>query len=435
MKKVLIISYHFPPDGRGAALRPLKFSKYFLKHDWQPVILTSTPKTYYFRDDYLLNEANSLNLQVFRTKGPGRNILNGRKPAPLPNESSRWLKHKLNRIRKIPDEFESWISKAVKLGSGIIEGNKIEIILATSPPFSALVAAGILKEKYQIPMVVDYQDSWIHSPNAFFPMGVYRLRNMKLEQEVIRVTDEIITINRRIKEYLIEEYTYVKHEDVNIIYNGFDEEDFTMAKSGELPEKPKMRITHSGSFFDLMTPEYFFKALTIVFSKRPEIRSNFEACFLGGLTKEHLKMINNFNISDVIFNPGYVNHIAAIKYMLKSDILWFMIGKCNGDQVVSPARLSQYIGARKPILACVPDGAAKQLLRNYDAVRICEPDEPAQIAEHILEYYELYEKRMIPSANEEVVQKFNIEKLTAQLVRYFEFLRHIPQEFEVKNEL
>jgi glycosyltransferase involved in cell wall biosynthesis len=93
--------------------------------------------------------------------------------------------------------------------------------------------------------------------------------------------------------------------------------------------------------------------------------------------------------------------------------------------------MTEYIGARKPILACVPDGAAKQLLRGYDAVRICEPDEPEQIARLIIEYYDLYEKRMIPHANEEVVGKFDIEVLTAQLVRYFEFLRFIPHEFDI----
>jgi len=431
MKKVLIITYHFPPEGRGLVLRPLKLAKYFRNNGWEPYILTSTPKTYYFKDDYLLNEANELKLKVFRTKGPSKNILTGRKLAALPNESSRILGRNFKRFRKIPDEYEWWIKKAVKLGTDIIENNNIEIILAMAPPFSSLIAAKELKEKFSIPMVIDYQDSWMHSPEAFMPMGFHKLRNMKLEQEVIRITDEIITTNRRIKEYLIEEYNYLKHEDINIILNGFDEDDYEKARSGPMPEKPKMRFTHSGSFFDLMTPEYFFEALTIVFKKRPELRTKIEACFLGGLTREHLKMIKKYNVSDVIFNPGYVDHNAALKYMLSSDVLWFMVGKGQGEQLVSPVRMIEYIGARKPILACVPDGAAKQLLRGYDAVRICEPDEPEDIAALIIEYYDLSEKRMIPPANEEVVRKFDIETLTAQLVRYFEFLRFIPHEFDI----
>ncbi|HEY3249779.1 MAG TPA: glycosyltransferase [Ignavibacteria bacterium] len=434
MKKVLIITYHFPPEGRGLVLRPLKFAKYFLKHDWQPIILTSTPKTSYFKDDSLLDEANMLNVQVFRTKGPAKNLLTGRKLAHIPNESRRRLKRNWKRLRTIPDEQESWIKKAVKLGTEIIENNKIEIIYATAPPFSALVAAGELKEKFGIPLVIDYQDSWIHSPNAFFPLGYHKLRNMKLEQEVIRVTDEVITVNRRIKEYLIEEYHYLKHEDINIIHHGFDEEDLKLARQGEMPEKNRMRLTHSGSLFDLMSPEYFFEALTIVFNKKPELRSKIEACFLGGLSREHLDMIKKYNLSDVIFNPGYVDHITSLKYMLGSDVLWFMINNADGDQVVSPVRLCEYMGTRKPILACVPDGAAKQILKGYDAVRICEPDQPRQIANLIIEYNELYEKRMIPAANEEVVKKFDVEQLTAQLVRYFEFLRYIPPEFDIRGK-
>jgi glycosyltransferase involved in cell wall biosynthesis len=431
LKKALIITYHFPPEGRGLVLRPMKLAKYFRSNDWEPYILTSTPKSYYFRDDVLMNEVNEQNFKIFRTKGPSKNMLTGRKLMPLPNESSRKFTNKLKRFRKIPDEYEWWIKKAVKLGTDIIENNKIEIIFATSPPFSSLIAAKELKEKFGIPLVIDYQDSWIHSPDAYMPLGYHRLRNMKLEQEIIRITDEIITTNRRIKEHLIEEYNYLKHEDINIIFNGFDEDDYKKAAEGPMPEKKKMRFTHTGSFFDLMTPEYFLQALTIAFQKRPDIRTKIEACFLGGLTREHLKMIKKYNVSDVIFNPGYVDHNAVLKFMLTSDVLWFMLGKGQGEQLASPMRMIEYIGARKPILACVPDGAAKQLLRGYDAVRICEPDEPHQIAALIIEYFDLYEKHNMPEANEEVVKKFNIETLTAQLVRYFEFLRYIPPEFDI----
>lgn len=433
MKKVLVITYDFPPLGKGSVLRPLKFAKYFLKNDWEPIILTTTPKTYYFRDDTLLEEALSMGLKIFRTKGSKNNLLNGRRLKDLPNESSRVSSRKLARYRKIPDEHKSWISQAVKLGSEIIDSQKIEIIFVSAPPFSAFVAAGELKEKYKIPLVIDYQDSWLHSATSFYPMGYHKLRNMKMEQDVIRVTDEIITTNRRIKEYLIEEYDYLKHEDINIISHGFDEEDFKKASSAPLPEKPKMRFTIAGSFFDLMTPRYFFEAMTIVFRKHPELRGKIETCIIGGLSRENLKLIQKYNISDSVFNPGYLNHNDAIRYMLASDVLWFTVDKGDGNEVILPVRMAEYFGARKPILATVPDGAAKQLLRGYDAVRICEPDEPEEIAKLIKEYYDLYLKRMMPDANEELVGKFNIEKMTNQLVRYFEFLRDIPPEFDIKG--
>ena len=433
MKKVLVITHDFPPLGKGSVLRPLKFSKYFRTYGWEPIVLTSTPKTYYFRDDSLLREVESLGIQVYRTPGSGNNLLTGRKLKDLPNEGSRKLKRNISRYRKQPDEHRNWISKAVKLGKEIIESHKIEIIYATGPSFTALIAAGELKDKFKIPLVTDYQDSWLHSPSAYYPMGYHRLRNMKLEQEVIKVTDEIITTNRRIKEYLIEEYDYLKHEDINIIHHGYDVDDLNLAAQGPLPEKPKMRFTTSGNFFDLVTPKYFFEGMRLAFEKKPEMRGKIEACFIGGLSKENLKLIQKNNVSDAVINPGYIGHIESIKYLMASDVLWFMIDKGTGSEVIAPVRLAEYFGVRKPILACTPDGAAKQLLRDYDAVRICEPDEPEDIAKLIIEYYELYQQRMMPIANEEIVRKFNIKNLTYDLVRYFEFLRDIPPEFGIRK--
>lgn len=431
----MIITYDFPPIGKGNVLRPFKFAKYFPKYGWQPVVLTSTPKRYYFKDDYMLREADKLGIKVFRTKGSKKNLLTGSRLKDLPNEDSRKFFAKLKKITKLPDENKSWIKKAVKLASKIIDTHEIEIIYTTAPPFSALVVAGELKEKFKIPLVIDYQDSWLHSPLSYFPMGYHRLRNMKMEQDVIRVTDEILTTNRRIKEYLIEEYDYLKHEDINIISHGFDEEDFREAKMHHaLPEKPKMRFTHVGNFFNLNSPKYFFESLMIAFRRRPEMKGKVETCFVGGLTMDDLNLIKKYDISDSVINPGYLNHMDAVRYMLASDVLWFMVGKGDGAEVVAPVKLSEYFGARKPILACVPDGAAKQLLKDYEAVRICEPDEPNEIASLIIEYYDLYVKQMMPAPNEEMIKKFDVDKLSYQLIRYFEFLRDIPPGFGIKEK-
>ena len=121
MKKVLVITHDFPPLGKGSVLRPLKFCKYFRNYDWEPIVLTSTPKSYYFRDMSLLDEVNELGIKVYRTKGSSNNLLTGRKLKELPNESSRILKRKISRLKNFPDEHTSWIAKAVKTGKEIIE--------------------------------------------------------------------------------------------------------------------------------------------------------------------------------------------------------------------------------------------------------------------------------------------------------------------------
>ncbi len=427
MKKVLVISYYFPPIGIAASLRAVKFVKYFPRFDWHPVVVTSTAKTYYSKDDYLLGEVRESNAEVYHTKGRKNNLLSGHKLKPLPNESRRMFFCKLKKARKFPDPQIKWRKKALKLASEIIETQKIDIIYATAPPFTDFVIAAALKKKYGIPLVVDYRDSWLNSPDNFYPTRSHRFINMKKEQEVLRVADETITINRRIKEYIIENYPGIKHTDINIIPHGFDQEDFSSA-TAQLPRTNKMRFTHAGSFYNLASPKYFLEGLALAFKKRPGLSRKVEACFIGLLSKEDQKLVLKLNLIESVYAPGYINHKETIKYLLASDVLWLTIGKGKGDELISTVKLSEYFGARKPILACIPDGVAKGSLRNHDAVKICEPDNPQAIADLIIEYYELYEKNSLPVPKEEFVEKYSVEKLTHELVRHFEFLMDITHD-------
>jgi hypothetical protein len=412
--------------GMAGAVRPVKFIKYFPRYDWHPVVITSTPKTYYSKDEYLLEEIDLPEVEIHRTKGRRHNLMTGHKLRNLPNESRRQFWCKLRKAFKVPDPYIKWRKKAVKLASQIIESQKIDIIFATAPPFTDFVAAGELKKKYNIPLVIDYRDSWLYSPENFYPASFYRFANLKKEQEVLRVADETITVNRRIKEHIIETYHNIRHTDINIVPFGFDDEEFKNT-TYQLPRTNKMRFTHAGSFYG-ETPKYFLKGLEIAFKRRPELRKKIEACFIGLLSKEDKKCIIKHNLIEAVYAPGYVNHKEFVKYLLATDVLWFTIGKGSNDELISPLKLSEYFGARKPILACITDGVSKQMLRHYNAVKICPPDEPEAIAGMIIEYYDLYAKNEMPVPNEEVIDKYDINKLTHELVRYFEFLIDISPE-------
>jgi len=414
--------------GTGSVLRTVKFLKYFPSFDWQPYVVTITPKSYYSKDDQLLNELKVDGVKIFRTPCRGRkNLLTDNKLKRLPNEGKRLFFKRIKQFYRIPDLQKKWRKKATKLASEIIEKENIRIIFATAPPFTDLLVGADLKKKYNIPLVVDYRDSWLYSPTNFYPLPYYRYLNTKKEIEVIRTADEIITVNRRIKEYIIENYHNVRHEDVNIIPHGYDQQDFDSA-STQLPRTNKMRFTYAGSFFDSISPKYFLEGLSIAINKRPEIKKKIEACFLGILSKENLQLISRYNLTELVYNPGYVNHRECIKYLLSSDILWLMIGSGKGEDVVSTVKMFEYFGARKPILACIPDGTAKSSLRHYNSVKICEPDDPEAISGLILEYYDLYSANRLPDPNEEMVLNYDVKKLTHQLVRYFEFLIDISPQ-------
>lgn len=420
--------------GKGSVLRPVKFMKYFPRFGWEAIAVTHTPKNYYAKDDHLLNELKSDGVRIFRTPCRGKKtLLTSHKLKNLPNENLRQFICRLRKTFKIPDPQIGWKKKALKLASEIIEKEKVEIIFATAPPFTDLLVGYELKKKYGIPLVIDYRDSWLNSPDNFYPTRLHRFMNLKKELEVLRIADEVIAINRRIKELIIEQYHNVEHSDIDIIPHCFDREEFELANS-QLPRTNKMRFTHSGNFFGLMTPKYFLEGLSLVFKRRPELGSKIEACFIGLLSKENLKLVKQYGLTDSVYTPGYVNHKECLKFLLSSDVLWFMIGKGRGDELISPVKLSEYIGAKKPILACLPDGVAKTSLRFHDACKICEPDDTEAIAKLIIEYYGLYKKNAMPKVNEEILSAYDIEKQTHQLVRSFEFLIDITPQIEFKGK-
>jgi hypothetical protein len=416
-------------------VRVVKFAKYFPSFGWAPYLITSTPKNYYTKDDYILQELNRDSINIIRTPVHKRlTLLNSNKLKRLPNEKTRRFFSRFPQIYKLPDSHISWKRKAMKLASEVIEKEKINMIFSSAPPFTDFIVGVELKKKYRIPLVIDYRDSWLGSSINFYPTRLHKFFNSRKELDVLRIADVVLTVNRRIKEQLIEHYPNITHNDINIIPFGYDQQDFDEATT-QLPRTNKMRITHAGSFFDLMNPRYFLQGLSIVFQRKPELKRKIEACFLGRLSKENLNLISKYGLVDAIYAPGYVNHKECIKYLLSSDVLWFMLGKGRGHESVSPQRLSEYMGARKPIIACVPDGASKGMLRYYGAVKICEPDKPEEIADSIMEYYDLFEMNNLPKPNTELVVKHDVKELTHQLARYFEFLIDIaPQSsFEGKK--
>ena len=140
MKKVLVISYYFPPMGIGSAVRTVKFVKDFPKFNWSPYVVTITPKTYYAKEDQFLNDLKTENIKIFRTSCRGRrNLLNYNKLRRVPNEGRRKFFNHLKQIYKFPDLQKKWKRKAIKLASNIIENEKIDIIFTTAPPFTDFI--------------------------------------------------------------------------------------------------------------------------------------------------------------------------------------------------------------------------------------------------------------------------------------------------------
>jgi glycosyltransferase involved in cell wall biosynthesis len=156
--------------------------------------------------------------------------------------------------------------------------------------------------------------------------------------------------------------------------------------------------------------------------ERPDIAANIELHFIGFLRNENKKLIRKLDLQDFVKEYGYLDHNDALIKIISSDVLWVMVGRGKNADTVSTGKIFEYLGTRKPVLACVPDGAAKTAMEEYGASFITPPDDVDAIKNTIKNIYELYSENNLPVPNEEFIEKHRRDFLTEQLTKQFQFL-------------
>jgi len=417
--KVLVISYYFPPMGFSGVQRITKFVKYMKDFDWEPTVLTINPKTYYAFDESLLREVEDAKVRIVRTnpKDPTQRLFSQSK---LKNDFSRKILNRVSQTFLLPDNKRGWMSDALKVASELLQNEKHDIIFATAPPYTTFRIGDELKRKFDIPLILDYRDAWLDDVLSWYPTPIHRTIVKKMEQRVLLNTNKIIVYTRQLKEHLLINYPFLSSEDIKIIPHGFDEEDFQFEFQSTKP-KDKMRITYSGVFYDERTPKYFVEAVKRLFYEYPELSNKIEFCFVGNFKKKYDKLINNVDLKNSFNIVGYIDHKDSVKYLLDSDILWLMIRHSKNPHLVATSKLYEYFGTRKTILGCVPDGAASQLLKEYQSSFITHPEDINGIKSAIFSIYQQYSKNQLPKPKDDFVNKFNRKTLTHELVKEFQF--------------
>jgi glycosyltransferase involved in cell wall biosynthesis len=417
MHKVLVIAYYFPPMGLSGVQRTLKFVKYFKNYCWEPTVITTSEVGYFAHDQSLQKELDETGIRVIRIAGKEPNSFLARfGTLKLPREFIRKFLNKISQTFFIPDNKVSWARNAVKKTLEVINSENFDLIFVTGPPFSLFYEFSKFKKHCHIPFFFDYRDIWYESYFAFYPTPIHRILHKKMEYKSLKAADKISVTNRIAKEKLIKTYNFLTYNDIIIISHGFDHEDFE-----RIPAQPKsknrMSLMYSGIFMVYNSPKYLLKAFKELTIERPDISKNIELHFVGFLRKENTSLIKKLKLQEFVFDHGYLNHDESIAKIKSADVLWMMVGKRKNIDSILPGKLYEYMGTKKPILGCVPEGAAKLALSEYPASFVCEPDNINQIKETIIKLFDLYKRNEFPGVDEELLAKYRRDFLTEQLTK------------------
>lgn len=422
MFNVLVIAYYFPPMGLSGVQRTLKFVKYMPDFGWNPTVITTGKTAYFAYDENMLREITERKINIIRTEALDPNtVLKKIGTSKAPRESVRKVLNKISQTIFIPDNKKSWSKKAFQIAGELLEEKKFDVVFVTGPPFSAFSEIAKLKEKFDVPIVFDYRDLWYESYFAFYPTKAHKFMHYKLEYAALKGADKVTVTNRKIKEKLLKDFPFLRHEDVIIIRHGYDKEDFDN-NAPIKKENNKLLITHSGNFIEYTTPEFIFKALRRLVLENPDIASDIEFHLVGIVDRTYVKMIRKLGLQTIVKVYGYLEHKEAVRKIISSDILWLMIGKRKNIDSILPGKVLEYVGARKPVFANLPEGAAKIVLDEYDASYLTSPDDVNEIKEKIIEIYKDYKAGKLPVPKDEFVEQHERKSLTEELTKVFQFL-------------
>jgi glycosyltransferase involved in cell wall biosynthesis len=412
--------------GLSGVQRILKFVKYFPQNNWNPTVLTSAETGYFAHDPDLLKEIDP-SVKIIRVKG---NEINAKLSAlgtiKIPGETTRKIINRINQFFNIPDNKVSWTKKALIEARKLLSEEQFDLIFVTAPPFSAFQLGAKLKKEFKIPLAIDYRDLWYGYQFSKYFTPYHSYKHKKLEYGVLKEADKIFVTNRRIKETQIETYKFLDSNDVVIIPHGYDPPDFEAAPIIK-KKNNKMILTYTGSFYEFITPKYLLKAFALLKKERKDIADNIELHFVGAQTKELRKLSVKFGLEDNVKEYGYLTHIESVAKIKSSDVLWMMVGYGKNSDTISSGKLFEYFGARKPILACLPEGALKSYAMQYGASYLSDPENIQNIKESLIKIYSDYQLGNLPTPKEEFIEKFRRDFLTEQLTKELQFM--------VKNNL
>lgn len=444
---VLVIAYYFPPMALSGVQRISKFVKYLPEYGWNPIVLTSN-SPYYAFDNTLLDELNDKNIQIYRTEeniskltkkkiireNDNPNLANNyenKDKTDNPKFQMNYPSRLRQRVQAIalqsilqPDTRILWKKKALNTAEKIFKENDIDLILATAPPFTDFLIAEELSDKYNVPFILDYRDLWVDNPYYFYATPFHKNYAIKLEHRILTKAARTIVITREMKNRLLQRYRFLNHNDISIIPHGYDADDFEKAMLQDYDSEnifsthngnknSKFILTHSGLFSQDLTPVYLFKAISELLQDYPEMKDKVEVRMVGILQKKFIKMINKMNLQEIVKSTGYLNHLLTIQLLMQSDVLWLMMP----NPIVTPGRLFEYLGTKKPIIFSSPKSELTQIVENTGAGIITPHNNIDELKKAILHFYNLWKKNSLPIPNNSVIEKYERKELTRQLAK------------------
>lgn len=429
-KKVLIITYNWPPSGGINVLRCLKIAKYLRDFGWEPVIYTAKDAQYpYF--DYTNEKDIPEGITVLKRKilepfGLFKKLTGRGKDIPLNNIVH--VRDKQGALDKfgiwvrgnyfVPDARFLWIKPSVKYLVKYLKENPVDAIFTDGPPHTNTVIGCEVSKQTGTPWLADFQDPWTQVDYyKLFKIGKRAdAKHRRLEQETFNIAEKITIASPTWKKDL----ESIGANGVDVIYYGYDEDDFKNITS--VADK-KFTLCHSGLLGFDRSPDNLFKVLKELKEELPQFGEHLALKLMGQIDFTVFNLAKSLGLEENIMNLGTVSRERSLQEVCNSWGLLLPLNKADNIKGRMPGKFYEYIRAERPILSFGPhDSDVANIINEYGAGQNFEYTETENLKAYIkYQYQEKFLKEDFSPLNYKKDKSFFSNKnQTKQVAKYLD---------------
>ncbi len=419
-RRVLVITYYWPPSGGAGVQRWLKTIKYLREFGWEPVVYTPENPEAPVLDKSLLNDVPP-DLEIIRrsiwepysyykklvglksSEKINAGFLTEKKKPGLAENISVWLRGNLF----IPDARKFWIKPSIRYIINYLREHPVDAIVSTGPPHSMhLIALGVKKE-LGIPWLADFRDPWtgIDFYHLLKLSGYADRKHHSKELKVLKRADAVVVISRSMEE----EFKSIHLRNYSVVTNGYDESDIQAIDPVQTDKK--FSIAHIGSIAPARNPKIFWSILSELVDENQDFAVKLEIKLVGKVDISVLESIAEAGLYGYLNRIDYLPHNFVIAQMQRSQVLLLLINQTPNAKGILTGKIFEYLAAQRPIISIGPsEGDAALILRETNSGESFGFEDADALKKQILDYYNLFCSKKLVS------QSTGIEKYSRRFL-------------------
>jgi glycosyltransferase involved in cell wall biosynthesis len=425
-KKVLIITYYWPPSGGSGVQRWLKFVKYLPSQGWEPYVFTPENPSFAIQDESLLKdvpaEAKVIRFPIWepydiffkltqmfgkRPSAKPTTLVSGKKRSFF-QQVSTWIRGNFF----IPDPRRFWVKPSVAFLHDFLNDNRIEIIITTGPPHSLhLIGLELKKKNPTLRWLADFRDPWSEWGllDSLSVGNLARRYHKKLEAQVLASADDVLTITP----FYVRQFELLGKRSVQLLTNGFDEDDFQHIR---YQKSDRFLIRHIGIVNEKCDPRPFMEAVGLVCDEHADFARYVQVEFIGEVHPTFRTFVDTSKMNAFTSFRGNIRHKELMTLYGASSLLVLILTGYKDAEGYLPGKLFEYLATGLPILGIGPvQGDAGTVLAGTGAGKMIDSDDIAGMKDSLLMQFMRWKENPQPVIHTAGIQTYSRKEITRRL--------------------